>query len=264
MKEEVDSYFCKGNSYFDKKDHKNALVCFEKVVEIDPKIVNAWLNMGVICFEIGDYLQSEICYKRILDINPNNADAYCNIGSIYGIQKNYEQALAFYKKAIEIDPEQIDAFYSLGSVCFFQGQNDRAISCYQKVLSLDPEHINANYALGNIYHVLENDTIAFEYLKKAAKLGFAPAQELLKSNGQTWNYMNDNTNIINPQIAKYGNVSAYYNFWNVEDDIAKDIAEIIFTSFIFCPKDIYYNFSYPELDFELTKYNDKRGRANAS
>jgi hypothetical protein len=61
------------------------------------------------------------------------------------------------------------------------------------------------------------------------------------------------------QIAKYGNISAHYHFGNVEDVIAQDIAKIIFNYSIYYPRDIYYNMSYPDLHFELTKYNDEIG-----
>jgi hypothetical protein len=70
--------------------------------------------------------------------------------------------------------------------------------------------------------------------------------------------MDDKNNIINQQIAKYGNISAYYHFWDVEDDIAQDITETIFRNSSDC-RDSFINMAYPELHFELTKYNDKRG-----
>jgi len=60
------------------------------------------------------------------------------------------------------------------------------------------------------------------------------------------------------QIAKYGNISAHYHFGNVEENIAMDIAETIFKNSSHC-QDFYHNMAYPELHFELTKYNDEIG-----
>ena len=70
--------------------------------------------------------------------------------------------------------------------------------------------------------------------------------------------MNTDTSNINWQIAKCHNISAYYHFWNVDDYIAEDITKIIFNCSIHYPRDIFYNMSYPDLDFELTKLNNEQ------
>ena len=56
------------------------------------------------------------------------------------------------------------------------------------------------------------------------------------------------------RIATYGNISASYNSGNVEDNIAIDIAEIIFRNSSNHP-DCFYNMAYPILQFELIKNN---------
>ncbi len=183
-----DYYFQQGVKYTDSGNYKEAISCFEKVVQIDPQNYTAWLDMGVVYFNLGEFEKSEKCYKFILEHKPNSncGGAYNNLANIESLKKNYDVAMSLYKKAIECDSENIDAFYGLGGVCLLQHKYDLARSCYEKILSLDKNHLYANIALGNIYMIFNQIDIANNFFIRAAQLGSSEAKNLLNKQGIKW------------------------------------------------------------------------------
>ncbi|HMB44614.1 MAG TPA: tetratricopeptide repeat protein, partial [Candidatus Methanoperedens sp.] len=63
-----------------------------------------WYKKGVEFNNIGKYNDAIECYKKALEINPKNEKTWNNIGSVYFKLKMYLEALKSYEKAIEIRP----------------------------------------------------------------------------------------------------------------------------------------------------------------
>ena len=44
--------------------HTEAIECFDKVLEIDPKYVEAWNNKGISLYKLGKYYEAQKCLNR--------------------------------------------------------------------------------------------------------------------------------------------------------------------------------------------------------
>ena len=53
-------------------------------------------------------------YKRTVEINPKKVEAFYNLGNSYCALKDFNEAINYYIKAIAIDPTHEPAFYNLG------------------------------------------------------------------------------------------------------------------------------------------------------
>ena len=67
-----DYYFQLGVELTDSGNYQEAISCFEKAVQVDPQNYTAWLDMGVVYFNLGEYEKAEKCYKYILKHKPNS------------------------------------------------------------------------------------------------------------------------------------------------------------------------------------------------
>ena len=101
-------------------------------------------------------------------------------------QKKYEEAINEYKKATAIDSLNDNYFLNLGVALDYIGKKDDAFDNYQKAIQLNPQNSKAYYNLGMIYQDLDNTEKANFYLKKAAQLGHADAQENLQNQNLKW------------------------------------------------------------------------------
>ena len=52
----------------------------------------------------GEHDQAILCFDKALEINPRFVEAYCNRGVTYDKKGEYDRAISDFNKVIEIDP----------------------------------------------------------------------------------------------------------------------------------------------------------------
>jgi tetratricopeptide (TPR) repeat protein len=154
------SFYCLARLYQKQggdTDQAQAIELYKKAIEIDPKLVAAYNNLGVAYSEQGRYPEAIELYQKALSIdggfsearkNLGYAQAHTSLGITYFKLKRYDKALAEYSKAVSLDPDFADAHYNLG--VFYQRESDldRAISHYRRAIELDPSNARACNNLG--------------------------------------------------------------------------------------------------------------------
>ena len=85
----------------------------------------------------GDYENALIAYQKALEIKPTLATSWLNIGNIKRAQGKFDEAIASLEKACEHDPTYADAFEMLGDMLLEQGKLDLAIDKYRNAQQLN-------------------------------------------------------------------------------------------------------------------------------
>ena len=57
-----------GQTYFELKEYKKAIECFDKAIEINPEDEVAWFNSGFAYFKLKDYTNSTNSFKKAISI----------------------------------------------------------------------------------------------------------------------------------------------------------------------------------------------------
>ena len=109
MSNTKDWHIKKGNTYKNNGEFKEAIECYEKAVEIDPKDAFVWYNMGIAHKALKKYEKAIECYEKVVEIDPKYAKAWSNMGNTYDDLKKFEKAIECYEKAVKIDPNYIRA-----------------------------------------------------------------------------------------------------------------------------------------------------------
>jgi tetratricopeptide (TPR) repeat protein len=115
-----------------KKNPSLALKQFEQAVALDPKYIDAHLNIGAIGLSTRQYEKAAASFAAVLKLDPKNFDAAMGMGVAQRGLKKIDDAESWYKKASEIDPKNCDVQYNLGVL-------------YQDYKS-DPNNANMNTA----------------------------------------------------------------------------------------------------------------------
>ena len=76
------------------------------------------VNKGVALNYLGKYNEAIVCYDKVVKIDPNNANAWGNKGVALDKLGKYEEAVECYDKALEIDPKYVDAWNNKGNVFY--------------------------------------------------------------------------------------------------------------------------------------------------
>ncbi len=151
----------------DQKKYNKAIEYFQKAIQINPKLSEAHHNLGRALSEVERYDEAINNYNQAIKIKPNYVKAYYNLGDVYRTLNDFENAISFYEKAIQINPDYVDAHNNLGVAFEKSGEDQKAIGCYKKAIQINPDYVNAHNNLGMAFEKSGEDQKAIGCYEKA-------------------------------------------------------------------------------------------------
>jgi Flp pilus assembly protein TadD len=91
-----------------------ALKQFMAAVELDPRFIEARLNVGFTTLGFRNYTTAKEQFSKVLDLDSKNYKARIGLGIALRGTGELDGAESEYKKAKEIDPKRGEAFFNLG------------------------------------------------------------------------------------------------------------------------------------------------------
>jgi tetratricopeptide (TPR) repeat protein len=123
---DVDKYFSDGKAAFDMKKYDEAIKCFDKAIELDPKNVEAYKSRG-----------STKDFNEVIKLDPKDENAYCNRGFVKDDLKDYAGAIVDYDKVIELIPKSSAyVYYRRGISKYHLGDKRDALEDLKKAEDL--------------------------------------------------------------------------------------------------------------------------------
>lgn len=102
-----------GNSLYKQNRYEDALVLFEKAIELNPNLAVAWNNRSRVLRELKRYAEAITSSDKAVALIPSYGDAWYNRGTALVQLLRYEEAIISFEKAIQIKPSDGDATKSL-------------------------------------------------------------------------------------------------------------------------------------------------------
>jgi predicted O-linked N-acetylglucosamine transferase (SPINDLY family) len=97
-------HFAKAQSYADIGLSDDALLCFDKAIEVDPTYTQAYTNKAALLQAINRHHDALLTLIACVEVDPNNVTAYEGQGQLLGQFKQYDLSVNAFKRALEIDP----------------------------------------------------------------------------------------------------------------------------------------------------------------
>ncbi|MDC1162118.1 tetratricopeptide repeat protein [Tenacibaculum sp.] len=95
----------RGYTYNLISEYKKAILDFNKAIDMEPNFAYAYNNRGLAKIKLGNVEDGLRDIQKSMDLDINNSYAYMNLG-IYNFDiLNYKEALINYEKALELDEE---------------------------------------------------------------------------------------------------------------------------------------------------------------
>ena len=189
----------------------DAIAAFEKAIELDPEMPDAYNTAGAIWFEIGDTARAETALRNAIRLQPNSAPAHDNLGNLLSASDRFEEARFHFEAALRFkenyngarynyalalakvhrlneaqtqletilrsDPNSAGAHEFLGNLLGAQGRRDQAIEQYREAVRIQPDFARANLDLGAALADSGEVAAALKFLRKAAQSTDASARE---------------------------------------------------------------------------------------
>jgi len=179
-KPEAITYCYIGECYEKLKNFEQALVNYNRAVNIDPNLSDAWIGIGIV-LDQQDKLTEGIHYlKKAIEIDKENADYWYVIGDAYQKLGFIEEAENAYKKVIEIDPSLEAIWLDYSNFVFAQGEKEKAIEILADGIKHHPDNAELFYRMAACLLWVGKKQEALTYLQSALQLDYKKHKEIFK------------------------------------------------------------------------------------
>ena len=109
-------------------------------------------------------------YQRVLERDPGMADAHVNLGRLYHLAGERGRAEAHYRDAVRLAPDDPVPHFNLGVLLEELGRREEAAHAYGQAVSRDPDFADAHCNLGLLLESLGRRQDAMRHLMAAREL----------------------------------------------------------------------------------------------
>ncbi|KAK5627685.1 hypothetical protein RRF57_003400 [Xylaria bambusicola] len=140
----------------------------------------AWCALGNAWSLSRDHEQALRCFKRATQLNPKFAYAFTLQGHEHVSNEEYEKALTAYRMAISADRRHYNAYYGIGRVYEKLGSFDKAYTHFHSASIINPTNAVLICCIGNVLEKQHQIVPALQYFSKATELAPYAAQTRYK------------------------------------------------------------------------------------
>ena len=145
--QQAKNFLNEGNDLSASQNNQEALVSYDKALELNSGLEEAWFGKGFALDELKRYPEAIASYDKALAIKPDKSEAWYNRGFALDELKRYPEAIASYDKALAIKPDA-EAWYNRGIALYELKHYPEAIASYDKALAIKPDKSEAWYNRG--------------------------------------------------------------------------------------------------------------------
>lgn len=162
----------RGGNDLRNENYEEAVISFQRALDIDSLNLNALRNLGFILALGGDHKNAIKLWERAERHGVADANVYSNLGVSYSKLGQTEKALDNYRFAIELDQENITYMKNFASTALNAGIFEPAHIVMEAAVKLAPEDPEVNYLLGNCHAGVGESVKAQRNYRKAIELGY--------------------------------------------------------------------------------------------
>jgi anaphase-promoting complex subunit 3 len=193
-----------GNSWSLARDHEQALRCFKRATQLDPKFAyaftlqghehvaneeydkaltsyrhgiaadkrhyNAWYGVGRVFEKLGNYEKASKHFEVASLINPTNAVLICCIGTVLEKQKQPKMALTYFAKATNLAPRSALTRFKKARALMALGEMQFALNELMILKDIAPDEAMVHFLLGRLYKSLRDKGQAVRHFTIALNL----------------------------------------------------------------------------------------------
>ena len=198
-----DAWAAMGAIHERKNDSSEAIACYQKVAEQDPKNPEWPQRMAVIALKAKDKKGAETYLKQWIGLEPEDLDAVILLADLLSEQNRWEEAAqvlethypkngnalmatrlaggyfnrgkfekasVWFEKLRKLEPESADHPYRLGFIAYKAGDKAKAEDFFAQALAMDPNNFGAAYNLGVLRMEQKKYEEAVKLFKRCTKI----------------------------------------------------------------------------------------------
>jgi tetratricopeptide (TPR) repeat protein len=150
-------------------------------VEAHPDQASAHYNLGLAYARSSRVKQAEEAYLKAIDLDPTMVEAWINLGGVRLMHWDFQGCLEATQKASRLRDDLPIVHFNMGQAYLYLNDPENLLRCNERVLELDREHAEASYFAAVAHLALDDFGAAQRYLGRSMELGHQPPQDFMKA-----------------------------------------------------------------------------------
>ena len=118
------------------REHAERL--YEKMLESDPKSVEALRGLAAMAIQASDFDTALEFHVRLIDLGERSPEILYNTGLMYEKAGKLDNAVRLYRDALALEPHMPEALLNMGRILETTGKSEEARACWAKALEAEP------------------------------------------------------------------------------------------------------------------------------
>lgn len=173
------AFTLQGHEHFTNEEYEKALTAYRQAISADRRHYNAYYGIGRVQERLGAYDKAYTHFHAAQSINPNNTVLICCIGTVLEQQKQIMPALQAFSKAVELAPRSREARYKKARALLAVGQLEAAQKELIVLRDLAPDEVTVHFLLGKLYRSMGEKQLSVRHFTIALALD-PKASQLIK------------------------------------------------------------------------------------
>ncbi len=137
---DISFWFTIGNEFMKARNYELSIKCFEKVLREDGENINALIKKGKASEYLNNFQNAISCYLKAIDIDPRFVYGIYCLANIYLLLKKYPDALSAIDNLLNIEENYPPGLFIKGRAEHLLGLKNKAIVSYERYLSVVAPH----------------------------------------------------------------------------------------------------------------------------
>jgi tetratricopeptide (TPR) repeat protein len=130
--------FNQGNKFIEKQQYDHAIAAYDKAIQLNPNVYQAWYNRGLCLAELHQFKEAITSYQKAIKIKPDFYQAWNSLGNSFYHSQQYTEAITAYDHALQLEPNLADTWYNRACCRALQGYVDLAIDSLKQAIEINP------------------------------------------------------------------------------------------------------------------------------
>lgn len=158
-----------------------AAACFERAATQNPRLAEAWRNLGCVRVQQGRYAEAEPPLRKAIALRPEFPEAHNDLGCALRSMGRVEEALACFSRAVELAPGFAEAHFNRAQMLIRLGRCEEAVRALRTAVESRPGWAEALALAASTLAGMRRYREAADFARRAlaSKPGLAEAHNAL-------------------------------------------------------------------------------------
>jgi tetratricopeptide (TPR) repeat protein len=137
-------------TYHDMGDLDNALIYYNKAIEMKPDLIRTHTKLAKLYEDRKDKVKALAKYKEIVHIDPSYFVAHPTLGALHNYINILDLVIEELDGKLKANPNDVQSNLTLAKIFYAQGFHGKAANLFRKILSINPNEVEAKKMLAKL------------------------------------------------------------------------------------------------------------------